>query len=90
MSSIDLQAQRGDTVDFPAKNLRAITPNDTTPLTFIPKALYIGVGGNIAMIAQEDSEAVTLQNIASGSIIPVRAKIILNTGTTASNIVALI
>lgn len=89
MPAIDLQAQRGDTVDFSAKRLRAVTPHDTNELTFIAKALYVGTGGNIAMIAQEDSAAVTLTAVAAGSIIPVRAKIVLATGTTASNIVAL-
>ena len=89
MPAIDLQAQRGDTVDFSAKRLRAVTPHDINELTFISKALYVGTGGNIAMIAQEDSAAVTLTSVAAGSIIPVRAKIVLATGTTASNIVAL-
>ncbi len=90
MPSIDLQAQRGDTVDFPAKNLRTITPNDSTELAFIPKALYVGTGGNLTIMAQEDTVAVTLTNIPAGSIIPVRVKIVLATGTTASGIVALI
>jgi hypothetical protein len=87
--STDLLAQRGDTTDFPAYRLRAITPSDSTELQFLPKALYIGVGGNLSLVAEEDSAAVTLQNVASGSIIPVRAKLVRATGTTASGIVAL-
>lgn len=89
MPAIDLQAQRGDTVDFSAKRLRAVTPHDTNELAFIAKALYIGTGGNLTMIAQEDTAAVTMTNVAAGSIIPVRAKIVRATGTTASGIVAL-
>ena len=90
MPAIDTQAQRGDTVDFPATRLRAVTPNDTNELLFVTKALYIGVAGNLSLIAQEDSAAVTLTAVAAGSIIPVRAKIVRATGTTASGIVALI
>jgi len=90
MPAIDKQAQRGDTTDFPAKSLRAVTPHDTDELPFVAKALYIGTGGNVAIIAQEDDTAVTMTNVAAGSIVPVRAKIVLATGTTASGIVALI
>ena len=88
--SIDTLAQRGDTIDFPALRLRAITPNDTTELQFLPKALYVGTAGNLSLIAEEDAVAVTLTNVAAGSIVPVRAKIVRATGTTASGIVALI
>lgn len=90
MPFTDLQAQRGDTVDFPATRLRAVTPSDTLDLDFIPKALYIGTGGNISIIALEDSVAVTISNVAAGSILPIRAKFVRATGTTASGIVAFI
>jgi hypothetical protein len=89
MPAIDTQAQRSDTTDFPAVRLRAVTPHDTDELVYVAKALYVGTGGNVSLIAQEDSAAVTLTNVAAGSIIPVRAKIVLATGTTASGIVAL-
>jgi hypothetical protein len=90
MPAIDKQSQFGDSTDFPATSLRAVTPHDTDELAFVAKALYIGTGGSLAILAQEDSVAVTLTNVVSGSIIPVRAKIVLDTGTTASGIIALI
>jgi hypothetical protein len=90
MTAIDLQAQRSDTTDFPATRLRAITPNDATELQYVPKALYIGGAGNVSILAQEDSAPVTLTAVPSGTIIPVRARIVRSTGTTATNIVALI
>lgn len=86
----DLQSQRGDTTDFPAKRLRAVTPHDTNELPFVAKALFVGGAGNLALIAQEDSDAVTMTGVLAGSIIPVRARIVKSTGTTATNIVALI
>lgn len=89
MPAIDTQAQRGDAAELPAKRLRAITPHDTNELTFVPKALFVGVGGTISLIAQEDTAAVSL-TVSSGAIIPVRAKIVKTTGTTASGIVAMI
>jgi hypothetical protein len=89
MPAIDTQAQRGDAAELPAKRLRAITPHDTNELAFVPKALFVGVGGTISLIAQEDTAAVSL-TVLSGAIIPVRAKIVKTTGTTASGIVAMI
>jgi len=89
MPAIDKQAQRGDTTDFPAKSLRAVTPHDTNELEYVAKALFIGTGGTLSLIAQEDTAAVSL-TVVAGQIVPVRAKIVLDTGTTASGIVALI
>ena len=89
MPAIDKQAQRGDTTDFPAKSLRAVTPHDTNELEYVAKALFIGTGGTLSLISQEDTAAVSL-TVVSGQIVPVRAKIVLDTGTTATGIVALI
>lgn len=89
MPAIDTMAQRGDTVDFSAKRLLAVTPHDTNELEYVTKALFIGAGGTISIIAQEDTAAVSL-TVATGSIVPVRAKIVRATGTTATGIVALI
>ena len=89
MPAIDKQAQRGDTTDFPAKSLRAVTPNDTNELEYVAKALFIGTGGTLSLIAQEDTAAVSL-TVVAGQIVPVRAKIVRSTGTTATGIVALI
>jgi hypothetical protein len=89
MPAIDKQAQRGDTTDFPAKSLRAVTPHDTNELEYVSKALFIGTGGTLSLIAQEDTAAVSL-TVVAGQIVPVRAKIVRATGTTATGIVALI
>lgn len=87
--SIDTLAQRADTTDFPARRLRAVSPHDTNELQFLPKALFIGTGGTLSVIAEEDTAAVSL-TVATGSIVPVRAKIVRATGTTATGIVAFI
>jgi hypothetical protein len=89
MPAIDKQAQRGDTTDFPAKSLRAVTPHNTNELEYVAKALFIGTGGTLSLIAQEDTAAVSL-TVVAGQIVPVRAKIVRATGTTATGIVALI
>jgi hypothetical protein len=89
MPAIDTQAARGDAADFPATRLRAITPHDTNELEFASKALYVGVAGTLSIVALGDTSPVQL-TVPAGAIIPVRAKIVRATGTSASSIVALI
>jgi hypothetical protein len=72
-----------------AWNLAAVTPHDTNELTYTARALYIGGAGDVALIAGGDSAAVTLASVPAGTILPIRAKVVKSTGTTATNIVAL-
>lgn len=71
----------------PAVKLRAVTPSDATGIRF--KALYVGGAGNVAIIARDDTDAVTLVGVAAGSIIPVEGTKVMSTNTTATDIVAL-
>lgn len=73
----------------PATKLRAVTPADGSDLDPIPRALWVGTAGNVAIIAADDSSAVTLSNVPAGAVLSVRAKRVMSTNTTASNIVAL-
>jgi hypothetical protein len=69
-----------------------VVTSDNVDLTDIPKALYVGVGGDIAMIgvgASSLSLGVTWKNVPSGAILPFRPRRILATGTTATNILAI-
>ena len=79
---------QSDNVDLQARKLLAISPDNAVDLVNLPKALYIGVGGTIAIIAADDTESVTL-TVAAGSLLPIRAKRVLVTGTTATGIVGL-
>lgn len=73
----------------PATKLRAVTPADGTDLDPIPRALWVGSAGNIAIIAADDSSAVTLVAVAAGTQLNIRAKRVMSTNTTAGSIVAL-
>jgi hypothetical protein len=66
----------------------AVTPNDSTDLTVIPRGLWIGVGGDVCLLAMGDTSEVTLKNVPTGSYLPVRAKRVKATNTTATNIIA--
>lgn len=72
----------------PAIYAGAVTTSDSTNLSSIARALYVGVGGNIAAVMPDD-DVVTFANVPAGSILPVRVKRVNATNTTASSIVAL-
>lgn len=75
-------------VSDPARSAGAVTPNDSTDLTNLPKAIYVGTGGSLVVRLADDSTNVTLSNVADGSLLPLRVKRVIATGTTASGIVA--
>ena len=62
-----------------------VTPNDATEYSEC-RAIYVGSGGDLA-ITTRGGDSVTLVAVPTGSLLPVDAKIILSTGTTASSIV---
>lgn len=79
-----------DDASSPARNSYAITPHDTNEIgTYLPKGLYVGTGGTIVMLLDEDKVASTFVNVPDGAVLPVRARIVQSTGTTASDILAL-
>ena len=78
----------GDSPEFSARRLAAVTPHDTNELAFVSKALFIATGGNISIIAVDDTDAVVMK-VFDNTLLPVRARIVKSAGTTASGIVAL-
>lgn len=75
--------------EAPARALRAVTPNDSTDLEGYVRALWVGGAGNVSVIAAEDTDPVTISGVPAGTILPIRAKRVRSTSTTATNIVAL-
>jgi hypothetical protein len=53
------------------------------------KALYIGGGGNIAVLLADDTASVIFSAVPAGTILPVRVTKVLSTGTTATLILGL-
>lgn len=75
-------------LESPAFDGVAVTPSDSTDLTNICRALYIGVTGDVAVITKGGT-TLTFKNAQQGSIIPVRCSRVRSTNTTASSIIAL-
>jgi hypothetical protein len=76
--------------DQGAQKLRLITKSDTAELPLGPcRAVWVGGAGDLAVIASGDTAAVTISGVAAGTVVPVRARYIMSTNTTATLIVAL-
>lgn len=73
----------------PADGAFAITPNDSTDLPQVTRALYIGVSGNLA-VTMKSGESVTLVNVQAGTVLPLRLARVMDTNTTAQSIVGLV
>lgn len=66
----------------------AVTPHDSTNFTYNCRALYIGGEGDVVVVT-EDGTAVTYVGVPAGSILPVVAKRVNSTNTTATDIVGM-
>ncbi|WP_152036608.1 spike base protein, RCAP_Rcc01079 family [Burkholderia pyrrocinia] len=75
------------TLTSSATSFFEITPSDTDPLPKLPRAIRVGVPGDVIAVGG-DGVAVPFRNCAAGEVLDIRAVQIKATGTTASNLVA--
>lgn len=73
----------------PAIDAFDIVPNDSSDLPEITRALFVGQGGTIVAVTMEGT-TITLQNVTSGAVLPLRVSRILANGTTALSLVGLV
>lgn len=76
----------------PAASAKTVSPSDSVNFVSVTKALFVGTGGNIAVVLVgegDSSKVTTFTNVLGGTILPVQATRVNSTSTTASNIVAL-
>lgn len=69
----------------------AITPNDSADLSIFTRAIYVGVAGDVACIGSADglTASIVFKAVPAGTVLPVAARRVFATGTTATNLVAL-
>lgn len=75
-----------------AVTAEAVTPHDSTDFTTgICSGIYVGgaAAGDVAVVFEGASSAVVFDNVPVGTILPVRARRVNSTGTTATDMVAL-
>ncbi len=73
----------------PNDSFRAVTPSDTLAIKGGPaRALYVGGAGDVVAV-NENGVAVTFAAVPAGTVLPIATARVNDTGTTATNIVAL-
>jgi len=72
----------------PAVGAADIIPNDTVALPKATRGIYVGTTGSLRL-QFVSGEVVTLANAQAGMIYPLRAVLVLATGTTATGLVGL-
>lgn len=70
----------------PLSNFFAVVPSDATVLTQATRGIYVGTAGDLTVVGVNDSAPVTFKAAAVGWH-PIRAKMIMETGTVADDIV---
>ena len=66
----------------------AITPSDSVNFTSPARGIYVGTTGDVVVVDLNDN-AVTISNVPAGVVLPVRAKRVNSTSTTASDLVGI-
>lgn len=69
----------------PPEHAVAIVPDDDGELAVVTRALYVGAGGDVA-VRMHDGSQVTLVGVPSGTMLPLRVRGVLASGTTADAI----
>lgn len=72
----------------PAIGAATVTTSDTTNLTTTSRAVWVGGGGNLSVEFYSGSQ-VTIENIADGTLLPIKVVRVNATGTSATSILAL-
>lgn len=81
-----------DSPTMPSRRGFAVTPSDTTDYLAtgdVPKRIWVGGAGTLVVQLIDDTAPLPIPNIPAGTMLEIRPTKILQTGTTASGIVAL-
>jgi hypothetical protein len=69
----------------------SVTPDDTNVLSYATRSLYVGTGGSLNVTASDNAdEPILFENVSNGTTLDIAVGKVLSTGTTASNIIALV
>ena len=76
-------------IDQSARSASVVTPHDTDELDIVPRALYIGTTGDVAVVMADDETDTPIVFVGATGILPIMVKRVRATSTTASNILTL-
>lgn len=73
----------------PALSAFTIAPSDTDDFPEATRGLYIGQGGDLSVVMLSGDQ-VLFKSVGNGAVLPIRARRIRLTGTTATHVVGLV
>jgi hypothetical protein len=76
-------------LDGPGEDADEIVPHDANELTYVTRAIYVGGAGNMSVVTAKGT-SVVFTGLPAGIVLPVRIRKVLATGTTATNLVAIL
>lgn len=79
----------GSDLGSPAGVGFAVTPSNATNFDYVTRAIWVGGAGDVVVVWSDDTTS-TLVGVAAGTLLPIRAKRINFTNTTATSIVGLL
>ncbi|MDR3381726.1 spike base protein, RCAP_Rcc01079 family [Cupriavidus basilensis] len=84
----DRFATQARSVSDPSEKPFPITPHDTNDFTDVANGIRVGSAGDV-MVVRLDGVVVPFKNCMATEVLPVRARRVNLTGTTASDLVGL-
>lgn len=84
----DLYSNTTPGLTSPAIDGNMIVPSDGADLPHVTRAVYVGTSGQI-QAELVSGATVSFASVPAGTMLPLRLRKILSTGTTATNLVAL-
>lgn len=74
-------------LESPASRLTEVVPDDSTPLSFVTRAITVETSGHLQVVTSGGDTGRIF--VAAGIPFPLRVKQVMATGTTATGIVGL-
>lgn len=78
--------------NVPSTQWLAITPHDTTEVTLVNgksiRGLYVGQAGHVTVVGP-NGDTCEFRSVPVGTILPIRPKLVMSTGTTAAYLVGI-
>lgn len=89
MPATDTFSTHSSSLASPARSAVAVTPHDSTNLTTVSRALWVGGAGNISVEMADTGTAIVFVGVAAGTLLPLRVSRVNSTSTTATSIVSI-
>jgi hypothetical protein len=84
----DIFRRHSRSLTAPPEQGAAVMPDDASDLAAVTRALYVGGAGDLAVL-MPDGTPLLFGAVAAGTLLPLRVRRVLATGTSATRIVGL-